>query len=270
MKFKCLIKNKYISTIIGSLSIFFAIAFVLPINTFSVYISSYIHIKQKFVTMHYGLFLHLIFGFSNTFSISIGGYLENYIGFYKTIIVGLTILFIANLGFIIQQNIWLCYFLCIFLGMGAGIATSLLGKNLIFYVPNKKGILTGIFGLGTMILVAIFSFGGEKIINFKGEDVNSEDLYDEDISRRTYIYFLIGECCIPVGLFLALMFIYEYKPEENNLPTIISEEEIEVNKDDSEKIEEVKTEVKDNNDNNDIDKPKNEGEQPLNIEKSSN
>ena len=42
-----------------------------------------------------------------------------------------------------------------------------------------------------------------------------EDYYPEEYANRTYIFFLIGEFFIPVGLILALLLIYEYKPEEN-------------------------------------------------------
>ena len=145
MGFKFLIKNKFISSIIGSLAVFLGIAFVLPLNNFSVYITSYIHTKHTYVTMHYGLFISLIFTFANTFSNSIGGYLENLFGFFKTIIIGFSITFLANLVFIFQKDIWLCNFLTLILGIGSGISTSLLGKNITLYAPDKKGIIGGVF-----------------------------------------------------------------------------------------------------------------------------
>ena len=52
--------------------------------------------------------------------------------------------------------------------MGTGIATSLLAKNLTLYVPEKKGIISGVMGFGVMILSVIFVLIGEKTINFKG------------------------------------------------------------------------------------------------------
>ena len=103
MKIFPIIKNKFISTLIGSLILFLGVSFLLPINNFTVYITSYIHLNQTFVTMHYGLFISLIFSFSNSFSNPIGGYLENLIGFKKTIILGFIILFTGNLFFIFQQ-----------------------------------------------------------------------------------------------------------------------------------------------------------------------
>ena len=136
-----IMKNKYISNLLGTLFIYIGIAYILPIGNFSVYITSYISIKQDFVTMHYGTFFSLILTFTMTFARSIGGMLENKIGFLWTTELGLLILLLTNIFFFRIQNIWLCYFLIIFLGLGAGIATSLLGKNLTLYNPKKKEVL---------------------------------------------------------------------------------------------------------------------------------
>jgi len=214
---KLLIRNKFFSTVLGTFFVIFGIAFLLPLNTFSVYLTSYIHLKYDYVTMHYGLFINLIFMFANTFSRPLGGYLENFIGFFPTIIVGFAIIFVANLFFIFQQNIWICFILSIFLGIGVGIANSLLGKNIVLYVPEKKGLVSGILGFGVMIITAIVALTGEKIINFEGYTLKeNEQLYPEYISKNTYIYFLIGEICLPIGLIFALLLIYEYNPEENS------------------------------------------------------
>lgn len=213
---KLLIKNKFFSTILGTISLFFGICFILPLNNFSVYITSYIHLKDDYVTMHYGLFINLIFSFAHTFSSSLGGYLENLFGFFKTIIIGFTIVFITNFFFIFQQNIWLCYFLSLIIGIGAGISTSLLGKNLTLYAPQKKGMISGLSGLGLMIITAIFALTGEKVINFDGVTLEeNQNFYEEDIAKKTYLYFLIGECTIPFGLIFGLLLIYEYKSEDN-------------------------------------------------------
>jgi len=210
------IKNKFISTIIGTLAVYIGVAFILPLNNFSVYITSYIHLAQPYVTMHYGMFINLIFSFSNSFSHPLGGYIENYLGFKKTILLGFSILFIGNLIFIFQQNIWLCYFLAIILGIGTGIGTSVLGKNVTFYSPKKKGMISGIMGLGILLITATFALIGEKIISYGGYTLKKdENFYPESIAKRTYIYFLVGEICIPIALILARIFIYEYKPEEN-------------------------------------------------------
>ena len=138
-----LIKNKFISNIIGTIGIIFALSFILPISNFSVYITSYIHEKQDFVTMHYGLFINLIFTISMTLGTSIGGFLEFKLGFILTTLIGLFIILITNIFFLNIQNIWLCYTLTLIVGTGVGIANSLGGKNLTLYKPYKKGIIVG-------------------------------------------------------------------------------------------------------------------------------
>ena len=120
MKFKLLIKNKYISTFIGTFSLIFGIAFIFPLNNFSVYITSYIHLKDAYVTIHHGLFINLIFTLANTFPFTLGGYLESLIGFNPTMIVGIIITFLIYIVFIFLQNIWLCYFSSLIIGMGMG------------------------------------------------------------------------------------------------------------------------------------------------------
>ena len=209
-----IVKNRFCSTVIGTFAVYLSIAFVTPLNNFSVYITSFIHIKQEFVTMHYGMFIHLIFSFGTTIANPIGGVLENYIGFLKTIYLGLLILLIGCIVFIYQQNIWLCYGLSLIMGMGTGISTSLLGKNLVFYVPKKKGMLTGAIGIGAVIISAAYTFGGEKIINLEGYTLKNDELYyPDEISERTYIYFIVGAISIPIGAILSIFFIHEYKPE---------------------------------------------------------
>ena len=240
MKIFPIIKNKFISTLIGSLILFLGVSFLLPINNFTVYITSYIHLNQTFVTMHYGLFISLIFSFSNSFSNPIGGYLENLIGFKKTIILGFIILFTGNLFFIFQQNIWLCYFLTIIIGVGAGIGTSLIGKNLSLFAPHKKGTIGGIMGLGILLITASFALIGEKIISYGGYTLQKgEEFYPEYIAKRTYLYYLFGEICIPIGLILSFLFIYEYKPEytqENMIISNIKKNKKEKNEEDKEPV----------------------------------
>ena len=209
-----LIKNKFISTIIGTLAVYLGIAYILPIGNLSVYITSFIHLKQEFVTMHYGMFINLIFHFVATLSHPLGGIIENKIGFLFTIYTGFVILFIGNLAFIFQQNLWLCGGLCIVMGIGEGIAYSLLMKNLTFYAPTKKGIISGAMGIAITVAVSIFSLIGEKIIAFNGYTLkDKEEFYPEHIAERTYLYFIIGIFSIPISMIISTIFLYEYKPE---------------------------------------------------------
>lgn len=208
------IKNKFISTIIGTLAVYLGIAYILPIGNFSVYITSFIHLKQEFVTMHYGMFINLIFHFAAVLSHPLGGIIENKIGFLFTIYTGFIILFIGNLAFIFQQNLWLCGGLCIVMGIGEGIAYSLLMKNLTFYAPKKKGIISGAMGIAITVAVSIYSLTGEKIIAFNGYTLrDKEEFYPEHIAERTYLYFMIGIFSIPISMIISTIFLHEYKPE---------------------------------------------------------
>ena len=203
------IKNKFVSTIIGSIGIYLSIAFLLPFTNFAVYITSYIHLNQEFVTMHYGIFIGVIFGFAGSFSRPLGGYFESIIGLQKTILLGVGIIAISNAAFIFQQNIWLCYFLVIILGFGSGFALSCIQKNLTLFRPNKKGMISGFMGLGLLILTLIFTITGEKVISFEGYTLKpGEELFPDYIAERIYLYYTIGEICIPIGLLIAFLFFY--------------------------------------------------------------
>ena len=244
MGFKPLIlKSRFISTVIGSLAIYFSIAFAVPISNFSVYITSHIHMKQDFVTMHYGMFINLIFSFAMTFSSPLGGVLENYIGFLKTTYLGLIILLGGAIGFIFQQNIWLCYGLSLIVGIGVGISISLLSKNLVFYHPDKKGIIGGLCGIWSALISAIFTYFGEKTINNEGYTlIDNEQYYPDYIAERTYIYFILGAISIPIGLIISIFFIHVFKPEysekENNNENTDENNNKEENEEKNEDIEE--------------------------------
>ena len=214
-----IIKNKFISTVIGSLGIYFGLGFILPISYLSVYITSYIHIEQDFVNMHYGYFLNLILTFAMTFSVSLGGMLESKLGFTPTTLLGTSIVLVGNIFFFKIQNIWLCYFLTLIMGLGAGISSSLLGKNLTLYFPKKKGIITSVFGLLLIIIAGLFLVVGEKIISFTGETLQeNQEVYSPETAKRTYLYFMLGFFSIPIGDIIFLLFAHEYKKEnqENN------------------------------------------------------
>ena len=248
-----IIKNKYISNLLGTLFIYIGVSYILPIGNFSVYITSYISIKQDFVTMHYGTFFSLILTFTMTFARSIGGMLEDKIGFLWTTELGLLLLLITNIFFFRIQNIWICYILIAIAGLGAGIATSLLGKNLTLYNPKKKGSISGIIGIITVVLSAAFSFGGEKIINPGGDKVNAKQVYEPDICSNTYKYYLIGFIAPPLGGILGFLFLFEYKKEDDpkaylNESSITTEKELHVidgtveNKEEDEEKKEEKEE----------------------------
>ena len=211
-----IIKNEFISSLIATCGIFMGISFVLPMGNFSVYLTSYIHEKQKFVTMYYGLFMTLISTFAMTAGMSIGGFLELKLGLILTTLSGLVIILIGNIFFLNVQNIWLCYVLTFVVHLGAGISNSLNGKNLALYKPEKKGMLvSGVFALA-VLFAGPLALLGEKIINPDGNTLTGEqEYYDYKYSSRTYLYFTIGFFTIPIGAIIFLLFIVVYKPSKN-------------------------------------------------------
>ena len=261
-----LIKNEFISAFIGAIGILFAISFILPLSALSVYITSYIHEKQSFVTMYYGLFIHLIFSFAMTFGMSIGGFLELKLGFCLTTLSGLLIILACNIVFLNAQNIWLCYVLTFLMSSGAGISNSLTGKNLAFFKPGRKGLLVSVLAAITTAFAAVFSITGEKLINPDGYTLGEkEEYYDYKYSSRTYIYFTIGFFTIPIGVTLYLLFIIEYKKGETK---VLEErkEETETNKEIKEEKEKEneKPEIINENENEDITGENNEKEEDEN------
>ena len=187
LKKPTLIKNQFISVFIGTCGIIIAFSFVFPIPAFSFYITSYIHEKQKFVTMYYGLFFHLIFSLSMSLGQSLGGFLELIFGFYLTNLFGLLLILIADIFFLNAQNIWLCYVLIFFIATGGGISNSLIGKNIAFFKPGRKGLLISIMTAIIHIFSGGLSIAGEKLINPDGYTLNkTEEYYDYKYSSKNY------------------------------------------------------------------------------------
>ena len=269
-----LIKNEFISSFIGTFGILLGISFIFPLPAFSVYITSYVHEKQKFVTMYYGLFFNLILSFAITFGMSIGGFLELKLGFYLTTLSGLLIILASSIVFLNAQNIWLCYVLTFLMASGAGISNSLIGKNLAFFKPNRKGLLISILGAITTLFGGVFSITGEKLINPIGYTLNETEIYyDYQFSSRTYIYFMMGFFSIPIGVIIFLLFIIEYKKKESKASEE-KDEETEAIKETKENEKEENVNAKENKNENkeniNVVENKNENDEYINVEENKN
>ena len=213
-----LIKDKFKSSFVGLCGIILGVSSVYRISNFSVYLTSYIHEKQDFVTMHYGLFINLIFSFAMTFGMSAGGFLELKLGFFLTTLTGLIIVLVSNIFFLNVQNIWLCYILTFTTSTGLGIAYSLVGKNLVLYKPNKKGLLISAIMAIMNLFAGIYSFLGEKLINPDGYTLKeNEEYYQYKYSSKTYLFFLLSFFSIPIGSTIFLLFTVEYKKDNKEL-----------------------------------------------------
>ena len=250
MRWKCkcqrptIIKNKFISTCVGGLSIYMGLTPMMMIGALSVYITSYIHYHQDFVTMHYGYFFNLILDLSSTFSTAIGGMLVGKIGFNSTTLLGNIICVVANIFFFRVQNIWFCYVLIFIIGIGFGIATSLLLRNATLYIPGKKAFVLSILSLVVSLITVGYSLAGEKIITLDGETLEDVEFYSEDISNRTYLAFLISFFTIPLGVIIFLLFNYEYQEEKKQ-----NVQNSQISKED--KLNENSDDIMEENNNND-------------------
>ena len=74
------------------------------------------------------------------------------------------------------------------MGLGCGISTSLLMKNLIFYRPNKKATINSVLQIVKSIFSAIFIIVGQYTFgNFDDDELNIIS-----IMKAAYVYLVIG------------------------------------------------------------------------------
>ena len=214
--------QKYKSTLTGTIIYLIGMASLVVISSLNVYIASYIHIKQEWVTIHYGLFLQPIFIFSMAIANPIGGLIENKIGFYYALILGNIICLIGIFGLYLTQNIWLCYFFFLIIGFSC-FSLNIPLKNITFYVPEKKGFIGAVISVVLQISASIYGFLGEFIINKEGYSLKKEDkFYPDYIANNISKFYYIPIICVPFFTVFSFLFIYIYDPsfenENENIP----------------------------------------------------
>ena len=192
--------QKYKSTLTGTIIYLIGMASLVVISSLNVYIASYIHIKQEWITMHYGLFLQPILTFCITCVSPIGGLIEKKIGFYYSLILSNIICLIGIFGLYLTQNIWLCYFFFLIIGFSC-FSLNIPLKNITFYVPEKKGFIGAVISVVLQISASIYGFLGEFIINKEGYSLKKEDkfypeyikilLYSNNLCSFFYCSFII-------------------------------------------------------------------------------
>ena len=208
--------QKYKSSLIGTLLYILGMSSILGIASLNVYITSYIKIKQNWVSMHYGLFLPPILTLCITCANPLGGYIEKKIGFHYSIILGNIIFLIGIFGLYLTQNIWLCYFFFVVIGASC-FSLGIPLKNILFYVPEKKGFINAIFGITIQICGTFYVFIGEVMINKKGYSLkDKETVYPEDVARNTPKFYIVEMISAPSFTLLSLLFIYVYAPSFEN------------------------------------------------------
>ena len=208
-------RNKYILSFIGTFLFHFGFSSVQCISNLSVYITSYIHLKQTWISMHYGNFFMPFMTFAITIFAPLSGYSERTFGPKMSIMFGGLITFFATLGFFYQQNIFICYILIIVIGFGNGISIAIPNKNLISYKPDKKGFINSILICFQTITIPIYIFIGEKIINPQGLDIEKDKKFYNDEcalnSRKIYYIILI---MVPLGCLFGILLFFPYQSDE--------------------------------------------------------
>ena len=210
------IKKKFIKTLIGAVIFSLSNFPMTTIIGLSVYITSFIHLKQSFVTMHYGTFFNPINQISTKIAGPIAGILEKKIGFHSTLILGSFLIFISLIGYYIQQNIYIFYILICLMGFGNGVSIPYT-KNLIMYEPKRKGLISSSIMIPNIISMAIFKFLGEKIINKKGYTLNpkkNEIYYPEKICKNIQIYFILCIIIFPFLRIISMILMKKYNDDK--------------------------------------------------------
>lgn len=253
-----LIKNEFVSAFIGFVGVSLILSYTFPVMNFSVYITSYIHETQTFVTMYFGLFLGIIANISMSIGRPISHFIEKRFGLIITVLLCLVLILGANIVFLYLNNIWLFYFLSLVIQFSSGVINSLCMKNLIFYRPKRKGFIMVSIQLLSNILGSGLTLLGEKIINPEGYTLKpGEEYYPKRISENFVRYFKLGFIIIPIGAIIFILFIRVFnmelyrsntlKEEKEREDKIKSNENIEIKENTNEKDEENK-DINENND----------------------
>ena len=253
-----LIKNEFVSAFIGFVGMSLILSYTFPVMNFSVYITSYIHETQTFVTMYFGLFLGIIANISMSIGRPISHFIEKRFGLIITVLLCLVLILGANITFLYLNNIWLFYFLSLVIQFSSGVINSLCMKNLIFYRPKRKGFIMVSIRLLSNILGSGLTLLGEKIINPEGYTLKpGEEYYPKRISENFVRYFQLGFIIIPIGAIIFILFIRVFnielyrsntlKEEKEREDKIKSNENIEIKENTNEKDEENK-DINENND----------------------
>jgi len=172
---------------------------------FTAYTTSYIHLKQDWVTIHYGVINSPLYLMTTKLIGPIGGYMEKKIGGKDTIIFGGITVVISLFCLHLQQNIWIYYFLTVLLGIGLGCCNQICLRNICIFKPKKKGFMLSTIATGTTIFFGLFFYCSEKYINYHDYSLNKgteNQFYPEYISQRyqKFIVFLIYSYSIMVIL----------------------------------------------------------------------
>ena len=192
----------------------FGYSIIMESCNFTVYFLSYIKHKQDWVDMNVGnKILPVVLLFFALFS-PLSGTMEHSCGPRISILISSIIIETAFVLLYLQRNFWYFYSLILLLGIGTGLSTQILIKNACCYYPHKKGLINalinslgGLFGAGC-------SYLGEKIINPDRKIIRlPNEYYEEDIAKKSRLFFLFAIFLIPISTIISIILIYKYNDE---------------------------------------------------------
>ena len=260
--------NKFLLAIISAIFFKISTTHISLLWKFTAYTTSYIHLKQNWVTIHYGVINSPLFQMTTKLIGPIGGFMEKKFGGKKTIICGGIIIFFSLLLLYFQQNIWIYYFLTVTLGIGIGSCKEICLKNLCLFKPNRKGFLLSCVSTFTTIFHGIFFYFSEKYINcddYALSKGSENQFYPEYISMRyqNFVLFLIFSFIF--SSFFSVFFYTEYTNQNGNFVNFQNSNSI-----DGIVIEKIEDNTKNNNINNNNNNDNNNNNEFNNINNGNN
>lgn len=213
----------------------------------SVYVLSYIHHKDKWVNMMYGVLMMPLMGLFTSLFSPLSGPLEKSYGPIIALLVSSIIVEVCLFLYYIQRNIWIYYSISFLAGFGIGLSANIPVKNACFYYPEKKGLISSTMMSFIGISLSGYVLIGEQLINPNKEGVIDEDTdpyYSEAVSQNFKKYYIFGMIVLPIGTLLSLLLFYKYNPNCENEENEKANEKENENENDEEKGEIKETEEK--------------------------
>ena len=208
-------KCQFILSFISAVMYQLGFQIVMISGNFTVYFLSYIRYEQTWVDMNYGnLMRPVVLLFLSIFA-PLSGTMEHCFGPRIPIIISATIFEITFLLLYLQRNLWFFYSLTLLLGIGYGLSTQILVKNICYYYPKNKGFISSLIASIGTLFGSIYSYLGELFINPERESILHHQYapyYREEIAERSRYFFLVAMIILPISTILAILLLYKYDP----------------------------------------------------------
>ncbi len=165
-------QTKFIFSVISGSILLAGGAGLMVCGSLNVYILSYIHYKQTWVSMQYGNLIGTLLQGSLAIFSPLAGLLEKKFGPRILMIISGILSEIALICFYFQRSIWLMYMITIFTGFSCSLSFFVPVKNACFYYPKYKGTISSCMISITIFGGAAYVLIGESIINPGREGVS--------------------------------------------------------------------------------------------------